>query len=678
MPVIRVVLLLVLFVAAPPLEGQDKPFSRMDVFDLEYVQDPRISPDGQQVVYRRRSMDIMEDRRLSHVWLINADGSGHMKLTGGQATESSPRWSPDGTRVAFVSRDPTSGSEIFVHWVEENRTTRVTRLERSPGNLSWSPDGRYIAFSMHVPEPAPRLVAPPRRPDGARWAAPPRVETRLNHEADRTGILEYGYSQLFVVSADGGGARQVTSGDYHHSRTPAWSADGKQLIFSANRRDDWEHEHRDSELFSVDLETGEISQLTDRYGPNHSPVVSPDGRQIAYLGYEDRVQTYQITRLYVMDIDGSNDREIETGLDRSIDDLAWDARGRGLYIQYEDRGNTKIGHTTLRGQTSVVAHNLGGASAGGRPYGGGDFTVSRNGTIAMNQTRPYHPGELAIIRRGWDEPRMLTDLNGDLLGRRTMGEAREVWYTSSLDGRQIQGWVVTPPGYDPSRTYPLLVELHGGPINSYGDRFSAEVQLYAASGYIVFYPNYRGSTSYGEEFGNLLYHAFPGRGDYQDVMDGVDHLIEKGMTTDGQLFITGGSAGGTLTAWVIGKTHRFQAAAVQKPVMNWISKTLAADNYYAYADNRYPGWAWENPMEYWERSPISLVGDMETPTLVVVGERDLRTPTWEAKQLYNALKVRGVDAVYVVIPGAWHNTVNRPSQLIANVDHILAWFERYR
>lgn len=672
------VLFLCLCVLTPLAPAEHEPFTRMDVFGLQYVQDPRISPDGQHVVYRRRAMDIMEDRRTSSLWLINTDGSGHIKLTSREEDETQPRWSPDGTRIAFVSRDETHGRQIFMHWVEEGVTTRLTQVERAPSGLAWSPDGRYIAFSSHVPESAPRLVSPPKKPDGANWAPQPRVETRLNYELNGRGTLEYGYSHLFVVNAEGGKARKVTSGDYHHSSAPAWTADGQRLIFSANRRDDYEHAHRDSELHSVDIETGEITQLTDRDGPNNTPVVSPDGRYVAYRGFEDQMQTYQLTRLFVMEVDGSNDREIETELDRSIADLAWDADGRGLYIQYEDHGNTKVGHVPLEGgEATVVAHNLGGASAGGRPYGGGDFTVSDGGLIAMNQTTPYHPGELGVIQRGWDELRMLTDLNGDLLGRRTLGEVEEVWYTSSVDGRDIHGWVVTPPDYDPDETYPLLVELHGGPINNYGDRFSAEVQLYASAGYIVFYPNYRGSTSYGEEFGNLLYHAFPGE-DYYDVMSGVDYLIEQGIASEDQLFITGGSAGGTLTAWVIGKTDRFRAAAVQKPVINWISKTLAADNYYAYSDNRYPGWAWENPMEYWERSPISLVGDVETPSLVIVGDRDLRTPTWEARQWYNALKVRGVDAMYVELPGAWHNTVARPSQLIANVDHIVAWLDKYR
>jgi len=652
-----------------------KKFSDLDVFELEWAQDPQISPDGQHIVYVRRGMDKMKDRRTSRLWTMRADGSGHMKLTQQDVNESNPRWSPDGSRIAFSSSAEGNGSEIFIYWVESGAMARITQLERSPRSMRWSPDGTQLAFVMHVPESNPVLVKSPKKPRGADWADPPRVTTRLNHEADGVGYLEPGYSHIFVVPADGGTARQVTSGDYHHSGTPSWTKDGKKLIFSANRHENWEYERRNSEIYSVDVETGEITALTYRFGPDRNPVISPDGNKIAYLSYEDKIQTYQINHIYTMNLDGSNKEEVKTNLDRNPGDLVWDNNSNGLYFQYDDRGNTKVGYTTLDGSTSVIAHNVGGTAVG-RPYGGGSFSVSRNGVVAMNQTTPYYPAEVAVAKIGGDAEK-ISDLNRDLLEYRTLGKVEEMWYKSTFDGRDIQGWVVTPPDYDPDRTYPVIVENHGGPISNYGDRFSPEVQLYASAGYIVFYPNPRGSTGYGEEFGNLLYHNYPGE-DYQDVMDGVDVLIEQGMTSEDSLYVTGGSAGGIMTAWIIGKNNRFEASAVVKPVMNWISKTLAADNYYGYAYYRYPGQPWENFEEYWKFSPISLVGNVETPTLVMVGQADLRTPLFEAKQLYHALKLRKIDTALVEIPGSWHFISNRPSQLITKVNHVLAWFEKYR
>ena len=424
----------------------------------------------------------------------------------------------------------------------------------------------------------------------------------------------------------------------------------------------------------MSVETGDVSALTERDGPDMEPIVSPDGRRIAYLGFEDKVQTYQVTKLHVMNADGSGKRVLLEDFDRSIAGIAWNGDSDGIYFQYDNHGDTRIAYTTLDGRMRDVADSLGGTTIG-RPYGGGSFSVSANDVIAYTHVTPYRPAELAVVR-GRGDAEVVTAYSDSLLERRDLGAVEEIWYKSSVDGRDIQGWIVKPPGHDASKPYPLLVENHGGPISNYGPRFSPEVQLYAAAGYVVFYPNARGSTSYGEEFGNLLYHNYPGD-DYQDVMDGVDVLVKSGVTAEDRLYVTGGSAGGIMTAWIIGKNNRFRAAAVIKPILNWISKTLAADNYFMYADYRYPGQPWENIDTYMKFSPVSLVGNIETPTLVMVGTADLRTPLSESKQLYGALKIRGIDTVLVEVPDAPHNIAGRPSQLITKIDHILAWFAKY-
>lgn len=664
-----------LFIALTAQNTSKPAFSSMDVFDLEWVSDPQISPDGEQVVYVRRGMDIMKDRRQSRLWMINADGSRHIKLTNRDESESSPRWSPDGSRIAFTS-STDEGSEIFIYWVESGRYARISQLPASPSGLSWSPDGQHLAFSMHVEAPAPVMVRPPKKPAGAQWADPPRVETRLKHEADGSGYMPTGYSHLFVIPADGGPARQITSGDFHHRGGAIWAKDGQHLFFSTNRNEDWDYDFRNSEIYRVSIEDGQITALTDRDGPDHSPVISPDGRQIAYVGFDDKVQTYQVSRLYIMNEDGSGKREIQTDLDRSIASPKWDAEGDGLYFMYDDKGNTKIGHVTLNGQSTLIAEDVGGTTVA-RPYGGGSFSKSKGDRIVYTHTTPYHPSEMAVLNKGEEEVKLITHLSDPVLKNRTLGKVEEIWYKSSVDQRDIQGWIVKPPFFDASKTYPLLVENHGGPISNYGDRFSPEVQLYASDGFVVFYPNPRGSTGYGEEFGNLLYHDYPGD-DYQDVMDGVDAVLAQGNVSEDSLFVTGGSAGGIMTAWMIGKNNRFRAAAVIKPVMNWISKTLTADNYYGYAYSRYPGQPWEEMETYWKYSPISLVGNIETPTLVMVGTEDRRTPLSEAKQLYHALKLRKIETALVQVPGAFHFIANRPSQLITKVEHILAWFDKYR
>ncbi|WP_420635116.1 prolyl oligopeptidase family serine peptidase [Candidatus Palauibacter sp.] len=661
---------LVLFVmsgaaVAEPAVAQDH-FQPMDVFELEYAADPRISPDGQQVVYVRTSMDIMRDGKRSELWIVNADGSDHRRLDVG----GSPRWSPDGTRIAY-----TAEGQIHVRWMDTGEQATLTQLLESPRGLRWSPDGRYLAFNKLSPYAPPSLAPPPKPPAGAEWADPPIMEDRFKNRQDGVGYLDFGFDHLFIIPVEGGTPIQVTSGDFQHQSAAAWTPDGESLVFSSNRNEDWVHDYRNSELYVVSIADGQVRELTDRPGPDHTPAVSPDGTQIAFVGYEDRTRTYQVSQLQVMNLDGSGARVLTGGLDRSVSNPLWASDGSGLYFQYDDEGNSKVAFVTLDGEIEVLAEDLGGTSYG-RPYGGGSFSVAGDGSFALNQTRPEFPGDVAVGARGRGV-RRITSLNEDLLANRQLGEVEEIRWESSFDDRPVQGWIVKPPDFDPGRRYPLILEIHGGPVSNYGDRFSAEMQLLAAAGYVVLYANPRGSTSYGEEFADLLYHNYPGQ-DYDDLISGVDAVIERGYIDEDNLFVTGGSAGGIMTAWIVGKTDRFRAAVSQKPVVNWISKTLTADNWYGYYFSRYEGLPWENPEAYWEFSPLSLVGNVNTPTLIITGEEDLRTPLSESYQMFHALKLRGIDTAVIRLPGASHDMSRRPSQLMAKIANIVAWFDKYR
>ena len=663
-----------LFFISTSLWSQEQ-FGMEDIFSLQYANDIQIAPDGNKIVYRKMGYDIMEDRSVGSLWMMNADGSEHQKLTSLDQSEYSPRWSPSGDRIAFVSQGKV-GSEIFVYWLNSGKFARISQLPQSPSSLTWSPKGTQLAFSMFVPAPPPVIAKIPQKPKEAKWAKPPRITDRLKHEADGRGYLAPGFSHLFVIPAEGGAVRQITSGDFHHRGEISWSEDQTKIYFSANRNEDWEYDFRNSEIYSVQLSDGTVNALTDRDGPDRAPAVSPDGKTIAFLGFDDKREAYQNTLLYLMNSDGTNKRLLSASLDASISDIQWDSKGTHLYFAYDVHGNGKIGKIDLSGTVQKLADNRGGTTLG-RPYGSGMFSVSKQGKIAYTYTRPSHPSDLAVFDKNGKNWKRLTALNQSLFAHKKTGRVEEICYNSSVDGRKLQGWIVYPPNYDPDQKYPFMVENHGGPISNYGDRFSIEMQLYAAAGYIVFYPNPRGSTSYGEAFANLLLNNYPGE-DYNDVMDGVNACIAKGIAQEDQLFVTGGSAGGIMSVWMIGKNNRFEAAAVVKPVMNWTSKLLVADNYYGYANSRYPGQVWENPMNYWKFSPISLVGTIETPTLVMVGMDDLRTPPSEAKQLYHALKLRKIPTALVEIPEASHGIASRPSNLMTKVAHIIAWFEKYR
>jgi acylaminoacyl-peptidase len=651
-------------------------FEAADVFELEYAGDPNISPDGSRIVYVRTFYDIMTDRERSNLWLINFDGSDNRPLLSGQEDFSSPRWSPDGTKLLYVASDENGKSQLFLRWMDTGQTAMLTHVERGLGGISWSPDGRMIAFSMFVPDSPEPFAAMPAKPDGAEWAPPPKTYERLFYRADGAGFLPLGYGHIFVLPVEGGTPRQLTRGSYNHGGSLSWTPDSRHLIVSANRRDDWEYVS-DSEVFEIAVADGAVRPLTDRRGPDGGPEVSPDGRLIAYTGYDDRFQGYQVSKLYVMNRDGSNSRMIADDLDRDIGNIQWAADSRGLFFQYDTEGNTRVAHVDLNGTVTDLASNVGGLSIG-RPYGGGTFTVARNGSFAFTHGTPDHPADLAVGTRQGGEPRRLTHLNDDLFTQNPLGEVEELWYESSHDGLRIQGWIVKPPDFDPSRKYPLILEIHGGPFSNYGDRFSAEDQLYASAGYVVLYTNPRGSTSYGEQFGNEIHHAYPGY-DFDDLMSGVDEMISRGYIDEDQLFVTGGSGGGVLSAWIVGHTDRFAAAASQKPVINWYSWVLTADmgasggmTYW------FPGTPWENLEHYMQRSPIHHVGNVTTPTMLITGEVDWRTPMSESEQFYQALKSQKVPAALVRIPEASHNIAGRPSHMIAKVQHILAWFGRYR
>ena len=652
-----------------------KAFEMEDIFSLQYANEVQISPNGDQIVYRKMGYDVMSDKSTGSLWILNKDGSNHRKLTVNDQSESSPRWSPSGDRIAFVSQGK-NGSEIFIYWVKTASMARMTQLPQSPSSLTWSRDGSQLAFSMFVPSSPPVIANIPKSPKGAKWAKKPRITDRLNHESDGRGYIPTGFSHLFVMPANGGAVRQLSSGDFQHRGSLSWSTDNKSIYFSANRNPDWEYDFRNSELYKITLDKGEITPLTDRDGPDYAPAVSPDGKMFAFMGFDDRREAYQNRMLYLMNIDGSQKRIISQDLDASVSSIQWDADSKGIFFNYDHHGNGKIGYVTLNGKLTKIADHRGGTTLG-RPYGSGMFSVSNNGLIAYTFSRPNHPADIALVNKKGQNWTRLTSLNASLFNYKKLGEVEEIWYNSSVDGRKLQGWIVYPPNYDTTKKYPFMVENHGGPILNYGDRFSLEMQLYASAGYVVFYPNPRGSTSYGEEFANLLLNNYPGE-DYNDVMDGVDACIAKGIAHEDQLFVTGGSAGGIMSAWMIGKNNRFEAAVVVKPVMNWISKLLVADNYYGYANSRYPGQVWENPTNYWNFSPISLVGNVETPTMVMVGMNDLRTPPSEAKQLYHALKLRKIPTVLVEIPEASHGIARRPSNLMTKIAHTIAWFDKYR
>jgi len=671
-------LLLLLCLAGTVASAQTGRLTLSDIFSFETASDPQISPDGRRVVYVRQYADVMTDKRYSNLWVLNRDGSGHRALTSGLAADTAPRWSPDGTQLLYLS-DRGGARQIYRLWLDTGVSARVTESATPPSGAAWSPDGRWISFTALVPEEAPQLAALPKAPEGAKWASPARVIDRLVYRFDGAGYLKPGYTHLFVVPAEGGTARQISHGKFDHAgpivraSEPVWTPDGAALVLSTNRHPDWERTPLNTEVYEFRAADGAVRPLTSRDGPDGNAVVSPDGTKIAYTGFDDRRQGYQVTRLYVMNRDGSGARVLTASLDRDVNQPRWSADSQGIYFLSDDRGNTGISYCGLDGKIRRVARDSG---SGVFASGGGSFSVARDGAVAYTYSRPDRPADVAVAREG-APVEVLTALNADLFAGKTLAACEEIWYKSAKDQRDIHGWILKPPGFDPAKKYPLILEIHGGPFANYGDRFDLEKQLMAAAGYVVLYTNPRGSTSYGEQFGNLIHHAYPGD-DFYDLNAGVDAMLAKGYIDPERLYVTGGSGGGVLTCWMIGRTTRFRAAVTVYPVVNWYSFILTSDIGNWTNQYWFPGLPWDHAAHYEQRSLLSVVKNVKTPTMVLTGEADYRTPMSDSEQYYQALKLLGVEAALVRLPDEPHGARVRPSHHVSKVGHIIGWFDRHR
>ena len=650
------------------------------MFELEYASDPQISPDGKTIVYARRSMNKTLDRVTGDLWRIDVASGEHRPLVSGGSSASSPRFSPDGGRLVYL--DASAGKlDLKVIYLDTQKHFSLTQLDEAPGVPSWSPDGTHLAFSLFVPSEPLKLTEGVKQPKDAQWAKPVRVFDDLMFRFNGAGYLREGSTQIFVVPAEGGTARQLTTGEGDFT-APVW-LNNQELVFQGNTAEDAELDPIESDLYAVNVVSGKRRQLTQRDGPDGAPVVSPDGTQIAYLGFDDAIKSYQQNNVYLMAADGTDIINLTAEFDHPVGALQWRSDGGAILSLAEMNGELVLVSIPVKQRrsntVSILTRDVGGTSLG-RPYMSGEFSVAaRTGgarpLIAYTQASLTRPAEVAYLRAG-GPARTLTSLNEDLFAGVVVAPIEKHQVKSKVDQKSIDAWVALPANFAATASAPMILEIHGGPFAMYGPAFSAEIQRYAAAGYVTVYANPRGSTGYGEEFAQLIDLAYPGD-DHEDLMSVVDYLIEKKYVDPERLFITGGSGGGLLTAWAVGKTDRFVAAATIKPVINWATMALSADISSLVTRHWLRALPWERPEHYQKFSPISLVGNVVTPTLVMVGEEDWRTPTWEAEQFYTALKLRGIDTALVRIPGASHSITARPSRLISKVDNILGWFARY-
>lgn len=657
--------------------GQVRLLDTATYLEMEDIGSPQISPDGKNILFVRRSVDKMNDRTRSNLWIADINGKRVRELSRGNWSDFSPEWSPDGKKIAFLSdRDGTV--QVHVLWLDSRETAQLTHVERTPVGLRWSPDGTTLAFGMYLPETgSPLPVTMPEFPKGAKLAEPAKVIDRIIWAFDGMGYLPKGYMHIFTLDTKVGGTpKQITSGDYTYNDPrrfwacdPQWGHNGRKIYFASLLKpwDEVEMEINECEIYSLDLTSGEIKQLTARKGPDRGMRISPDGKWIAYTGFDD--QDYadgNISSLYLMDINGNEKRMLAGALPGSPSSIVWAPDSSGVYYLMPEKGVSNLYFVSRNGEILKVTEGEHVLSS---------FTLAGNGQAAAVRSTPHRPGYLVTF--SVEQPEILTtvvDVNDDVLENVLLGEVEEMWFKSP-DGLDLQGWLIKPAEFKEGEKYPLVLWIHGGPYAMYSVRWNWAWQNLAADGYAVLYMNPRGSTGYGKDFVDGIQYSYPGK-DYDDLMAGVDAAVAKGFIDTENMFVCGGSGGGILTSYIVGQTDRFRAACAMRPIVNYISAAGTADD----PTDKYSWFKkphWEDPLDWYQRSPIASVGNVTTPLLLMTGEMDLRTPIGQSEEFFRALKMQRKDTLLIRMPNEYHGW-RRPSHRILNQLYLKAWFEKYR
>jgi|TARA_B100000315_G_scaffold260820_1_gene325859 dipeptidyl aminopeptidase/acylaminoacyl peptidase len=702
---LRVIQSLLLLAAAYGSEAAEPVgLTSESLWQWSYVADPQISPDGNSVAFVQVTTLKEEDRYSSDIWV--AGEGGKKPFTTHAGPDSRPRWSPDGDRLAFISKRGEK-AQIYILDVSGGEARQLTDMEEAVSDFAWSRDGTRIAFlskdltaqereekeARDDGRTASKLDGDKLESQGELKAKEEIVLESLKTRADGSPeFIQQRHRQrnhIWIVEVDGqypGASSRITHGDYDDG-TPHWSADGGMIYFSAIRKQDAEYQLGDSEIYRVAASgDSEPIPLTDHRGPDSRPLVSPDGKWIAFTGYDvdERPPSYATQELYVMRPDGSQRRLLTAEYERAVGDgvgsdvlapiagsssrIQWKRDSKSLYFTSADRGQVNIQEVRVRDSriTPLTELEQGGILS---------FTVSGESELTVLYTDATLPAQVFTMQANrpqqnrWTE---ITAVNSDMANYSTY---EEIWY-ESFDDLSIQGWVVRPIDFDPDDSYPLILYIHGGPHAMYGTAFFHEFQVLANAGYLVFITNPRGSTGYGTEFGNIIQYRYPGD-DFKDLMAGVDELIERPYVDADRLGVAGGSGGGLLTAWTVGHTDRFKAAVTQRAVINWYSFVGTADLNYNFAERWFRDFPWGDADDYLSRSPIHYADQVTTPVLIIHSEDDFRVPLEQDLQFYTALKMQKKKAKLVLFPEESHglSRAGRPSHRISRLNYILAWFD---
>ncbi len=690
--------------ASSLVAAEKRAVTEKDLFDFVWIGDPQLSPDGSAAVFVRVSVNEKKEGYDTSLWLVpTAGGAEPRRLTSG-TRDSSPRWSPDGKQLVFVrggekEGKPEPGQLFLLPLAAGGEAWPFTSLPKGASNPRWSPDGKTIAFSSSTnPEDLARQKQQEdeKKPGAAKADAKEResdvhVITRAVYRSNNEGYLDFKHpDHLWTVAVpqnpgDKVLPKQLTTGRFSEE-DPFWSRDGAQLFFTTRRVDEPYYELPKTELYSVPASGGEPTRLTTVELGMQDPALSPDGTQIAFVGSANQpVNSYTQPDLWTLelkpnaqprnltaefDFDVASGVFGDNGAPRAGGDNppVWSADGKSIFHLFSRAGRTNLGR--FDAASGALTEITKGDQAVGR------FRTSADaGKLLVLVSTPTRIGDLFVVEGAG--LRQLTDVNRALFSQLNLTEPEEVWY-ESFDGRKIQAWLQKPPGFDAKRKYPLILNIHGGPHAAYGFVFDHEFQWMAAKGYIVLYPNPRGSTSYGQEFGNIIQHKYPGD-DFKDLMAGVDEVIKRGYVDEKKLGVTGGSGGGLLTNWVITHTDRFAAAVSQRDIADWANWWYTAD-FTLFQPSWFKGPPFEQEEDFKARSPITYIQNVKTPLMLILGETDTRTPmTAGGEEMFRALKYRKIPTVMVKFPNETHelSRAGQPWHRVERLQHLVGWFDRW-
>lgn len=662
-----------------------------DLLSIKMVGDPQVNLNGTRCVFTVKKIDGEKNCYLSHLWMADLTNGDVRQFTFGEVSDSSPRWSPDGTKIAFVRTDlKEKRSQIWLIRADGGEAQQLTKLDEGAiGEPVWSPDGTKLAFTFRPTHPDWTREARKKREETGK-SNPPRIITRLFYRLDGVGFLDL-RQHIWVCDVQTSEVKQITDGDYDDNSL-AWSPDGTKIAFVSNRSDDPEEKPYEVDIWLVSPEGGELTLVPTPTGYKGNLAWSPDGNWIAYIGHESKDDPWvpRNDKVWVVNPKTHKVRCLTESLDRNVGNVTlsdmreaftgggrpiWSPESERLFFTVSDKGNCQL-------YTADVDGNLQPLTNGAMDI----YAISADDSASvfvLALSKATMPGELFVLRVAsvsvavMTKLQQLTRLNADWLDKVHLSEPEEVWF-ESFDGTKIQGWLLKPPDFDATKKYPLLLYIHGGPHAQYGNTFFHEFQLHAARGYIVFYTNPRGSMGFDENFAAIIRGDW-GDVDYKDIMAAADFASSLPYVNETRMAVAGGSYGGYMTNWVVGHTDRFKCAVTDRSVVNLVSDFGTCD-FPGFIDGYWEGDAWERPEKRWEQSPLKYAMNIKTPLLIIHSEGDLRCPIEQAEQLFVALKRLKRDVVFVRYPQETSHGLSRsgpPDLRLDRLNRICEWLDKY-